>query len=110
VGKFLTKEARRIALNERGACSVPPNGEQAASRRGLCADCHETGMGLSGRGVLALLETLRLKGCIVTMDAPGCQTEVTRKVLERGGDYLLAVKENKPSMPSCRVPHNCDLV
>jgi predicted transposase YbfD/YdcC len=42
-----------------------------------------------------MLETLTLKGCIVTIDVMGCQTEIAQKILERGGDYLLAVKENQ---------------
>ena len=41
-----------------------------------------------------LLEVLVLKGCIVTIDAIGCQTEIAQKILDRGGDYLLAVKDN----------------
>ncbi len=45
--------------------------------------------------VKALLDTLYLKGCIVTIDAIGCQTEIAQKILDRGGDYLLAVKDNQ---------------
>ena len=35
-----------------------------------------------------------LKGCIVTLDALGCQTEVAEKIVACGGDYVLAVKDN----------------
>ena len=41
------------------------------------------------------LEMLELSGCIVTIDAMGCQKEIARGILERGADYLLAVKENQ---------------
>ena len=44
----------------------------------------------------ALLQALALEGCIVTADAMGCQTEVARMVVERGADYVLAVKGNQP--------------
>ncbi len=43
-----------------------------------------------------LLQALALEGCIVTVDAMGCQTEVARLVIERGADYVLAVKGNQP--------------
>ena len=37
---------------------------------------------------------LALKGCIVTIDAMGCQTQIAAQSLEQGGDYLLALKNN----------------
>jgi predicted transposase YbfD/YdcC len=43
-----------------------------------------------------LLQALALEGCIVTVDAMGCQTEVARTLVERGADYVLAVKGNQP--------------
>jgi predicted transposase YbfD/YdcC len=42
----------------------------------------------------ALLQLLALKGCIVTIDAMGCQTAIARQILDQGGDYLLALKGN----------------
>lgn len=42
-----------------------------------------------------LLEMLDLSGCLVTMDAIGTQTEIAAQIIEQGGDYLLAVKENQ---------------
>ena len=42
-----------------------------------------------------LLRLLDISGCIVTIDAIGTQTEITETVIEGGGDYLLAVKENQ---------------
>ena len=42
-----------------------------------------------------LLEMLELSGCIVTIDAMGCQREIARTIVDRGADYLLAVKENQ---------------
>jgi predicted transposase YbfD/YdcC len=43
----------------------------------------------------ALLQLLDLEGCLVTIDAMGCQTEIAAQVVEQGGDYLLAVKANQ---------------
>ena len=42
-----------------------------------------------------LLRLLELSGCIVTIDALGCQTGVATTIVEQGGDYVLAVKENQ---------------
>ena len=42
-----------------------------------------------------LLELLDLKGCIVTIDAMGCQKEIAQSILEQGADYVLAVKQNQ---------------
>jgi len=45
-----------------------------------------------------LLELLDLKGATVTIDAMGCQKEIAAKIAARGGDYLLALKENHPTL------------
>ena len=42
----------------------------------------------------ALLALLDITGCIVTIDAMGCQTKLARQIVDQGGDYLLAVKKN----------------
>lgn len=42
-----------------------------------------------------LLEMLELEGCIVTIDAMGCQKEIAQGILDRGADYVLAVKQNQ---------------
>lgn len=42
-----------------------------------------------------LLEALELAGCIVTLDAMGCQKDIASKIIERKADYILSVKENQ---------------
>lgn len=42
-----------------------------------------------------LLRLLELTGCIVTIDAMGCQTEIAETIVQQKADYLLAVKENQ---------------
>jgi len=46
----------------------------------------------------ALLRLLELEGCIVTIDAMGCQKEIARTIVEQGADYVLALKGNQGSM------------
>lgn len=45
-----------------------------------------------------LLEVLELKGCIVTIDAMGCQTAIAEKIIKKKADYLLALKGNQGSL------------
>lgn len=45
-----------------------------------------------------LLRLLEIKGALVTIDAMGCQKEIAAQIVEQGGDYLLAVKDNQPTL------------
>jgi predicted transposase YbfD/YdcC len=45
-----------------------------------------------------LLELLDVKGCIVTIDAMGCQKEIAAAIRAREADYVLAVKDNQPGL------------
>lgn len=42
-----------------------------------------------------LLELLNIRGCLITIDAMGCQKAIAKKVLDKDADYLLAVKSNQ---------------
>jgi predicted transposase YbfD/YdcC len=42
-----------------------------------------------------LLAALDLTGCIVTIDAMGCQTEITQQIVDQDGDYVLSLKGNQ---------------
>ncbi len=41
-----------------------------------------------------LWRVLELNGCIITIDAMGCQKEIATEIIHQGGDYVLALKEN----------------
>jgi len=43
----------------------------------------------------ALLDLLKVKGAIVTIDATGCQTDIAGHIREKKADYVLAVKGNQ---------------
>lgn len=45
-----------------------------------------------------LLELLDLNGCIVTIDAIGCQQDIAAQIIDQGGDYVLTVKANQGSL------------
>jgi predicted transposase YbfD/YdcC len=48
----------------------------------------------------ALLKLLDRHEKIVTLDALGCQKAIAETIVEGGGDYLLAVKDNQPTLPA----------
>ena len=41
---------------------------------------------------------LNLEGSVVTIDAMGCQVEIARQIIDQGGEYVLSLKENQPSL------------
>jgi predicted transposase YbfD/YdcC len=45
-----------------------------------------------------LLELLRLEGCIVTMDAMGCQRELAQQVVDKGAHYVMGLKGNQGTL------------
>lgn len=82
---------------ERGKSHMPPvmvTAWAAQTRMALAnvlaPDNNETA------GAMQLIEILQLKGCVVTADALHCHREMAKQIIERGGDYILAVKGNQP--------------
>jgi predicted transposase YbfD/YdcC len=47
-----------------------------------------------------LLELLDLHGALVSIDAMGCQKDIAAKIVDCGGDYVLTVKDNQPTLLS----------
>lgn len=45
-----------------------------------------------------LLKMLELKGCIVTLDAMGCQKRIAEQIIKQDGDYILALKGNQDGL------------
>lgn len=45
-----------------------------------------------------LLARLQLTGALITIDAIGCQTKIAQAILDKKADYLLAVKDNWPTL------------
>lgn len=46
----------------------------------------------------ALLQQLALRGCIVTLDALGCQRTIAAQIVAQQADYVLALKDNQPTL------------
>ena len=45
-----------------------------------------------------LLDMIDVSGSIVTIDAMGCQQGIAKKIVEKGADYVLSLKENQPTL------------
>ena len=45
-----------------------------------------------------LLALLDMTGCLISIDAMGCQTDIAAQIVDHGGDYLLAVKGNQETL------------
>src|SRR5215210_4875091 len=66
-----------------------------ASGRGLALGQREVdGKSSEIVAIPELLEALHLEGCIVTLDAMGCQKDIAAQIRAKGADYLLVLKAN----------------
>ena len=45
-----------------------------------------------------LIKVLELSGCIVTIDAMGCQKEIVKQIVAKDADYVITLKKNQPSL------------
>ena len=52
-----------------------------------------------------LLDLIEIKSSLVTIDAAGTQTAIAQKIVDQGGDYLLTVKGNQPTLHEQMVQH-----
>jgi len=53
----------------------------------------------------SLLSLIDIQGAIITIDAMGTQTAIAQKIVEGGGDYLLAVKGNQETLHEAVIDH-----
>jgi predicted transposase YbfD/YdcC len=84
---------------ERGQSHMPPVMVTAWSAKTRLALANVLAPGNNeAAGALQLVELLQLKGCVVTADALHCHRAMAKAIVERGGDYVLAVKNNQPAL------------
>lgn len=48
--------------------------------------------------ILQLLDTIQVKGSVITIDAIGIQTEIAEKMKQKRADYTLEIKKNKKTV------------
>jgi predicted transposase YbfD/YdcC len=97
-----------IAIDGKTLCGSKKESSGKGALHVLSAYAHEAGLVIAQRAVGEksneitaipdLLDSLVLNGAIVTIDAMGCQKEITRKIRKGGADYVLALKGNQRSL------------
>lgn len=70
-----------------------------AAKQGLCFG--QTVVSKKSNEIVAipkLLDMLAIQGAVVTIDAMGCQKEIAKKIIKKGADYVLMVKDNQKDL------------
>jgi hypothetical protein len=111
VGRWLRRQADRhgwTAVAVDGKSLRGATGERLPAVHLVAAYAHEARVVLAElrvdartnehKAALELLGLLPLKGVVVTADAMFTHADFCREIREGGGDYLLAVKENQPTL------------
>jgi predicted transposase YbfD/YdcC len=84
---------------ERGKSHMPPIMVTAWSAQTRMALANVLAAGNNeAAAALQLIDLLTLKGCVVTADALHCHRAMAQAIVERDGDYALAVKDNQPAL------------
>jgi predicted transposase YbfD/YdcC len=84
---------------ERGKSHMPPIMVTAWSAQTRMALANVLAEGNNeAAAALQLIGLLTLKGCVVTADALHCHRAMAQAIVERNGDYVLAVKDNQPAL------------
>ena len=84
---------------ERGKSHMPPIMVTAWAAQTRMALANTLAPGNNeAAAALQLIELVQLKGCVVTADALHCHRAMAKAIVARGGDYVLAVKDNQPAL------------
>lgn len=99
---FKPSELRRDdARPVRALCSAIHMVSALATRNGVIMGQLKTQANSNEITVIpALLKLPKLKGCLISIDAIGCQTSIVDAIVRQGGDYLLTVEGNLKQLHS----------
>jgi len=70
----------------------------AQANRQVLSQIQCEGKGQEISAILKILALVDIQGAVVSIDAMGCQRTIAKTIVESKGDYVLAVKENQPSL------------
>lgn len=106
VKTICSENSELISIDGKTICGAKKNGKSLFHM--VSAFCHANGVSLAQvktdeksneiTAIPELLKALDLQGCIVSIDAMGCQREIVEHIIERKADYLLAVKNNQQEL------------
>ncbi len=95
---FDGKQSRNSGDEKNGQGAINTVSAWAASNRLVLGQTKVEGKSNEITALPKLIDILDLAGCIVTIDAIGCQREVVKKIVKKGADYVIAVKKNQPNL------------
>jgi predicted transposase YbfD/YdcC len=96
-GKTL-RGSRGVSSDTAGKAAIHMVSAWAAQNRLVLAQVTVDAKSNEITAIPALLRALAVEGCIVTIDAMGTQREIATQILDQGGDYVLARKENQATL------------
>ena len=92
------KTLRRSYCNEEGKAAIHMVSAWAAQNNLVLGQVKTAEKSNEITAIPKLLNILEITGCIVTIDAMGCQKEIASTILQKGADYVLALKENQRTL------------
>ena len=92
------KRLRRSYDNHLGKAAIHMVSAWATQNRLVLAQVKTDEKSNEITAIPELLNMLTLTGCVVTIDAMGCQTEIARLIIEGEADYVLALKGNQGTL------------
>ena len=95
---FDGKQSRNSGDKKNGQGVINTVSAWAASNRLVLGQKKVEGKSTEITALPELIKVLDLAGCIVTIDAMGCQKEIVKKIVEKDADYVIAVKKNQPTL------------
>ncbi len=95
---FDGKQSRNSGDEKNGRGAINTVSAWAASNRLVLGQNKVEGKSNEITALPELINVLDLAGCIVTIDAIGCQREIVKKIVKKEADYVIAVKTNQPSL------------
>ena len=95
---FDGKQSRNSGDKKNGKGVINTVSAWAASNRLVLGQKKVEGKSNEITALPELIKILDLAGCIVTIDAMGCQREIVEKIVEKDADYVIAVKKNQPTL------------
>jgi predicted transposase YbfD/YdcC len=95
---FDGKQSRNSGDKKNGKGTINTVSAWAASNRLVLGQIKVEGKSNEITALPKLIDVLDLAGCVVTIDAMGCQREIVKKIVKKEADYVIAVKKNQPSL------------